>query len=221
MFWESEKPLFRLEKDKWWIRGSRTQKTGWNACKTRENATRPQPAWSQELTSNWEYHCLKTGEKTPKGQLVHIGNCCCYSDGATHDLKCWPAPSAYMCRGYLWQKIWRILPGIFLGIFPQTWGGKSVDKNKNPRKIRQLKKKNPRKIRSAKNRPYFKRFSAELSVSATVLCNNSPPIKPRHVLHYWRWGGCQSVRGRFSLQQWCYRWRINPDKDSLTPVYAM
>ena len=30
---------------------------------------------------------------------------------------CWPGPSAEMCRGFLLDKFWRILPGIFLGTF--------------------------------------------------------------------------------------------------------
>ena len=71
--------------------------------------------------------------------------------------KIWPGPSAEMCRGFLFYKFWRILPGIYLNdIFLGTFSNKNEEKKSGDKireRSRRPKKKTPRKIRSAKNRP--------------------------------------------------------------------
>ena len=69
--------------------------------------------------------------------------------------KCWPSPSAEMCRGFLLYKFWRICRGFSWRIFLGTFSHKNEEKksgDKIRKKIRRLKNKNPRKIRSAKVR---------------------------------------------------------------------
>ena len=60
-------------------------------------------------------------------------------------------PSAEMCRGFLLNKFWRILPGIFLEDFSGHFCHKNEEKksgNEIREKIRQLRVKNLRKVRS-------------------------------------------------------------------------
>ena len=52
--------------------GFQDPKTTWNVFKTRENFTTPQLVSPHGLGLNWAKNCYRTGERTPKGQMVPI-----------------------------------------------------------------------------------------------------------------------------------------------------